>query len=166
MFQIILFIHLVLCLGLIGLVLMQQGKGAEMGAALGGGSSSMFGAAGPGSFVTRLTTGLAIGFMVTSVLLVRAYDSVPRVASENVDPLKGSVMEGAATSPAQEEAAPAAAPVENKAAPATAPVAKENSVAKEEAKAEVAPAAKEGEKAASAKPVAAAPAKKAAPTKK
>ena len=75
MFQIILTIHLALCLGLIGLVLMQQGRGADAGVALGGGSSSMFGAAGAGSFITRLTTSLAIGFMVTSILLVRAYAS-------------------------------------------------------------------------------------------
>ena len=72
----VLTVHTVLCVTLIGLVLLQQGKGADAGATFGGGASnSVFGAAGATDFITRLTTSLAIGFMVTSILLIRAYNS-------------------------------------------------------------------------------------------
>ena len=55
--SILLVIHVILSLALIGLVLIQQGKGADAGAAFGGGSSaSTFGASGAGSFLTKLTT--------------------------------------------------------------------------------------------------------------
>lgn len=66
--SILLIIHVLLSISLIGLVLIQQGKGADAGAAFGGGASaSMFGASGAGSFLTRLTTGLAIAFFITSL---------------------------------------------------------------------------------------------------
>jgi len=77
---------------LIGLVLLQQGKGAEMGATLGGGgSNTLFGAGGATSFVTRLTTGTAIAFMVTSVLLVRNYSSLTLPSQ----PGSGDILQGA-----------------------------------------------------------------------
>jgi preprotein translocase subunit SecG len=98
MLSILLFVHTVLCLTLIGLVLIQQGKGADMGAAFGGGSNTVFGAAGAADFITRLTTGVAIAFMVSSVFLVNAYSSSSRVVATGdvtVDPLQGSVLEGA-----------------------------------------------------------------------
>ncbi len=64
----ILLVHVVVALTLIGLVLIQQGKGAEAGAGfVGGGSDSLFGSKGPGSFLTRLTTWLAIAFFLTSL---------------------------------------------------------------------------------------------------
>ncbi len=76
----LLVIHVLLCLSLIGLVLIQQGKGADAGAAFGGGASSaVFGASGAGSFLTRLTTGIAIAFFITSLSL--AYIA----AKKNVD---------------------------------------------------------------------------------
>jgi len=62
-------IHVVLCLFLIAVVLLQTGKGADMGAVFGGGSQTLFGSGGAGNFLTRLTTGMAIGFMVTSLIL-------------------------------------------------------------------------------------------------
>ena len=112
MFQIILAIHLALCLGLIGLVLMQQGRGADAGVALGGGSSSMFGAAGAGSFITRLTTSLAIGFMVTSILLVRAYASfAPDPATAT---LSDTVVDKLADAPVSSAPATDLAPVAEK----------------------------------------------------
>ena len=62
------------------LVLIQQGKGADVGAAFGSGSSNtMFGSAGGGSFLTRLTTWLAIGFFVIAFAL--AYTAKERAAS-------------------------------------------------------------------------------------
>ena len=63
-------IHVVAALSLILTVLLQAGKGAAMGSGLGAGSSqTMFGSSGAGNFLTKLTTGIAILFMVTSLTL-------------------------------------------------------------------------------------------------
>jgi preprotein translocase subunit SecG len=69
-FQIILIIHVLLALGLITLILMQHGKGAQAGAAFGAGASgSVFGARGGNSFIYKLTAGIATAFFVTSLTL-------------------------------------------------------------------------------------------------
>ncbi len=63
-------IHLVLALGVIGLVLIQHGKGADAGAAFGSGASAtVFGAQGSGSFLSRATALLAAAFFLTSLAL-------------------------------------------------------------------------------------------------
>ena len=63
-------IHVVAALSLILTVLLQAGKGAAMGSGLGAGSSqTMFGSSGAGNFLTKLTTGIAILFMITSLTL-------------------------------------------------------------------------------------------------
>lgn len=63
-------VHVVIAVTLVGLVLIQQGKGADAGAAFGGGASqTVFGSQGSGSFLTRATTFLAIVFFVTSFSL-------------------------------------------------------------------------------------------------
>jgi preprotein translocase subunit SecG len=62
-------IHVLSCLFLIVVVLLQTGKGADMGAVFGGGSQTLFGSSGAGNFLTRLTTATAIIFMVTSLIL-------------------------------------------------------------------------------------------------
>lgn len=63
-------IHIIAALSLILTVLLQSGKGAAMGSGLGAGSSqTMFGSSGAGNFLTRLTTGIAILFMITSLTL-------------------------------------------------------------------------------------------------
>jgi preprotein translocase subunit SecG len=62
-------IHILVSLGLILVVLLQTGKGTEMGAVFGGSSSTLFGSSGAGNFLTRLTTAMAIVFMVTSLTL-------------------------------------------------------------------------------------------------
>ncbi len=70
MYTLLLIFHVMLALALVGLIMMQHGKGADAGAAFGSGSSgTVFGAAGSGSFMTRLTTGLAITFFATSLML-------------------------------------------------------------------------------------------------
>ena len=62
--------HVVGALLLIVVILLQAGKGAAMGSGLGGGSSqTMFGSSGAGNFLTKLTTGVAILFMLTSLTL-------------------------------------------------------------------------------------------------
>lgn len=70
-------VHLIACVFLILVVLLQTGKGAEMGAVFGGGgSSTLFGASGAGNFLTKLTTGTAVVFFLTSLTL--AYSSIAR----------------------------------------------------------------------------------------
>lgn len=68
MYQVIIVIHVLLGLGVVGLILMQQGKGADAGAAFGTGSStSVFGAQGAASFLSRSTAILATLFFTTSL---------------------------------------------------------------------------------------------------
>ena len=62
-------VHVLACLFLIVVVLLQTGKGADMGAVLGGGSQTLFGASGAGNLLTKLTTGMAITFMATSLVI-------------------------------------------------------------------------------------------------
>jgi preprotein translocase subunit SecG len=98
--------HLFLCVLLIGLVLIQQGKGAELGATLSGSSNSLFGAGGAVPFIARLTTGVAVAFMVTSLLLVRYYSAVSTNGSRASSPealLSGSVVDAAPVAHAPSE---------------------------------------------------------------
>ena len=68
MSQVLIIIHLVVCVALIMIVLLQTGKGADMGAAFGGGASqTLFGNTGASTFLSKLTTVAAIIFMVTSL---------------------------------------------------------------------------------------------------
>ena len=63
----VLVFHVLAALAVIGLVLIQHGKGADAGAGFGGGASStVFGSGGAGSFLQRTTTGIAIAFFLTS----------------------------------------------------------------------------------------------------
>ena len=115
MITVILAVQMLSALTMIGLILVQHGKGADMGAAFGsGGSGSLFGATGGANFLSRTTAVLAAVFFVTTLML--AYLGNLRPASS------GSVLEGAAL------VAPAAAPasVDNSAAsqiPGNAPAA-------------------------------------------
>jgi preprotein translocase subunit SecG len=76
---IITIVHVIVCFALILIVLLQAGKGAEMGAAFGGASQTLFGSAGAMGFLTKLTTVAAAVFMMTSLLL--AFASSQRVSS-------------------------------------------------------------------------------------
>ena len=70
-------IHVLACLFLIVVVLLQTGKGADMGAVFGGGSQTLFGSSGAGNFLTKLTTGTAIAFMLTSLILTWGASRTP-----------------------------------------------------------------------------------------
>ena len=66
----IIVIHIIVCIALIMIVLLQTGKGADMGAAFGGGSSqTLFGSTGASSFLSKATTVAAVVFMLTSLIL-------------------------------------------------------------------------------------------------
>jgi preprotein translocase subunit SecG len=63
-------LHVMVCVFLVVIVLLQRGKGAEIGAVFGGGSGqTIFGSRGAGNFLTKLTTGAAVVFMITSLSL-------------------------------------------------------------------------------------------------
>ncbi len=67
MHTVITIVHILACIFLILVVLLQTGKGADMGAVFGGSSSTVFGSSGAGNFLTKLTTATAILFMLTSL---------------------------------------------------------------------------------------------------
>lgn len=69
MFVILVILHVITCMGLIFIILLQRGRGAEMGATFGGSSQTLFGAGGELSFLNKVTTGLAIFFFITSLSL-------------------------------------------------------------------------------------------------
>ena len=63
-------IHVTVCILLVLIVLLQSGKGATMGVSLGGGAGqTLFGATGPASILTKITTAVAVIFMITSLML-------------------------------------------------------------------------------------------------
>lgn len=76
---IIIILHILVCFALILIVLLQAGKGAEMGAAFGGASQTIFGSAGAMGFLSKLTTVAAVIFMITSLLLT--YSSTRRAST-------------------------------------------------------------------------------------
>lgn len=76
---IVVILHILVCFALILIVLLQAGKGAEMGAAFGGASQTIFGSAGSMGFLTKLTTVAAVVFMITSLLLT--YSSTRRAST-------------------------------------------------------------------------------------
>ena|SRR5208283_4887088 len=69
MTTLLIIIHITCCLFLISIVLLQSGKGAEMGAAFGGSSQTIFGSRGASTFLNKLTTASAIVFMLSSLIL-------------------------------------------------------------------------------------------------
>ena len=84
-FNIILAVHVIAALGIIGLVLIQHGKGADMGAAFGGGSSgSLFGATGSANFLSRLTAVMATVFFLTSLSMAYIATHKPKAGGGGV----------------------------------------------------------------------------------
>ena len=103
----LIFVHVIVCLTLIGVVLLQSGKGAEMGASFGaGGSQSAFGAGGGDNFMARVTTGSAIIFMLTSLTLAMISSKPDAGSIMKSAPVKA--QQPAPTQPAQPGALPAA----------------------------------------------------------
>ena len=69
MHTLVIIIHIVACFLMIGAILLQSGKGAEIGAAFGGSSQTVFGSRGPANFLSKFTVVVAVVFMVTSLSL-------------------------------------------------------------------------------------------------
>lgn len=100
MSTVVLIIHILACVSLILVVLLQTGKGASMGAAFGGSSQTVFGSAGATPFLAKMTTVVAVLFMLTSLGLavVSHKGGMPSVMQETLP---------AQSAPAQTETAPA-----------------------------------------------------------
>jgi preprotein translocase subunit SecG len=90
MVQVVLAVHVTVCISLVILILLQQGKGAEVGAVFGGSSNTVFGASGAGNVLTRTTSALAVLFFATSLYL--AYTSSERASGSIFGASSGSVM--------------------------------------------------------------------------
>ena len=128
-------LHLIICVALIMIVLLQTGKGSEIGAVFGSSSQTLFGSTGGSTFFGKLTAGVAIVFLLTSLILAGRSS---RVTSESVmSGVKPAATAPAATeietpseSPAVEIGKQTGAKEETKAAPpAEAPAAKEQPTA-------------------------------------
>ena len=107
-------IHILASLLLVLVVLLQSGRGGGMGPALGGASAQVFGGRGASTFLSRVTSGLAIAFFLTSLTL-------SMLSSRHRSVVQGLVPVTATTTPAADVAAPVQAPA---AATAPAPVPK------------------------------------------
>jgi preprotein translocase subunit SecG len=119
MVSIVVSIHVIVCVAICIIILLQQGKGAEVGAVFGGSSQTVFGASGAGNALTKATWGLAIIFFASSIFLAlasarrvtgsifdRPFSSAPssvmpasKAAAKNVNPA-GSALSGHTPGPA------------------------------------------------------------------
>ena len=82
-------LHVMACIVLIAVVLLQRGKGSDIGAALGGGgSNTVFGSRGAGNFLTKLTTACAVTFMLTSLTLsyIASHDTSLLIMDDEATP--------------------------------------------------------------------------------
>ena len=120
MIYLLIALHIITCIALIIVVLLQSGKGAEIGATFGAGASNtVFGASGGKTFMSQMTTAAAVIFMLTSLTLAYFYE---QPGSESVMP--SSVPAAAAKAPAQKAPALPTAPSAKPAQQAPAPVQK------------------------------------------
>jgi preprotein translocase subunit SecG len=138
---VILIFHVLACFALILIVLLQTGRGAEMGAAFGGSSQTLFGSTGGSTFFSKLTTVAAIVFMLTCLGLTYFSDkSETKSIMEKVKveekqgpvipeakPVQASPPESAEPGPVPEAAKAAASPATAQGAASTAPAASKGS---------------------------------------
>ncbi len=91
MTTLIITLHILVCLALIMIVLLQTGKGASIGASLGGGSSqTLFGGSGASTFLSKATTIIAVVFMLTSLVLayISGHSSQSSIMTEITAPVE------------------------------------------------------------------------------
>ena len=109
--NVVLAVQMLAALGMIGLILIQHGKGADMGAAFGSGSSdSLFGASGSANFLSRTTALLAAVFFVATLALAYFGNSRPASSGSVLETPAAAVPAGAPSSAASEAAPAPAAP--------------------------------------------------------
>ena len=115
MYTVTVILHLIVCFLMIAAILLQAGKGAEIGAAFGGSSQTVFGSRGPGTFLSKVTVAAAVIFMLTSLSLA-LLSRQENVASV----IDVSATSGSSTAPVPEstEAAPESASPDASEAPA------------------------------------------------
>jgi preprotein translocase subunit SecG len=111
-------IHVAACLFLIVVVLLQTGKGADMGAVFGGGSQTLFGSGGAGNLLTKLTTGTAVAFMITSLILSYGQNRAPTSTLLDRIPEQTAPADLPAAKPTPAPPAPDSAPAPAPEAPA------------------------------------------------
>jgi preprotein translocase subunit SecG len=104
----VIFLHVIASLLLIFIVLLQTGKGAEMGAVFGSSSSSVFGPTGPANILTKITIGAVVVFVFTSLFLTYNFSKTP---TKSIVPATKTAPQPA--KPAVPQPAPSA-PVEKK----------------------------------------------------
>lgn len=103
-------IHLIVCFLMIASILLQAGKGAEIGASFGGSSQTVFGSRGPGTFLSKVTVGTAIVFMLSSLSLA-VLSREANTSSTVIDLHPTTHQESSSSS--TEESSPATTPSES-----------------------------------------------------
>ncbi|MBU2871761.1 preprotein translocase subunit SecG [Colwellia sp. E2M01] len=125
LYQVLIIAYVIIALALIGLVLIQQGKGADMGASFGAGSSAtVFGSGGSGNFLTSTTTYLAVAFFAISLVLgnltanrtkaVDEWNNLEVPVEQAVDSIPSESIDEATLPAAQNNDVPAADDVASK----------------------------------------------------
>lgn len=109
MYAFLIVVHIIVSFIMISVILLQAGKGAEIGAAFGGSSQTIFGSRGPGTFLSKLTVTAAVLFMLTSLSL--AVMSKQRSISSGIALPKAEPLRDTGTAEAPQTAAPSAGPV-------------------------------------------------------
>lgn len=110
-------IHVISCLFLVSLILVQKGQGSEIGAAFGGASQTVFGSRGPATFLNKMTIIIAVIFLTASLYLANAARNkevtsvIDQAQQIQLDEKKAEPAQGESVTPtpAQEEKAPAPA---------------------------------------------------------
>lgn len=102
-------LHVLICCGLILAILLQSGKGSDLGAAFGGSSQTLFGSAGAVPFLNKLTSAIAIAFMITSLSLAFIASRVPK---SSVVEGKGRTQQEMPVRTGEQSGSPAGTPVE------------------------------------------------------
>jgi len=122
----ILALHYVVCIFLVIVILLQAGKGADMGAAFGGSSQTVFGSRGAATFLSKLTTGVAVVFLITSISLAsiarnKSKSSIVKTVAEPTPISAPAATPAPKATPAPQAAPKAAATPKPAVAPAATP---------------------------------------------
>ena len=127
--NVIIVLHVLVAIAIIGLVLLQHGKGADMGSGFGGGaSSSLFGATGSANFLSRATAVLATLFFILSLVLAYIATNAPRESGSVVDRIQQQQKPAAAEKKEGAPVAPGTTPDASSQKPAPAEGAKDKNV--------------------------------------